>query len=441
MDTSSWGTRTERLVVVGGGQAAVQLIEVARHKGFEGRITLVSEEPLLPYQRPPLSKQYLMGTCGPDWLLYRPERFYERYAVDLRLGRRVVAIDRRAGRVTLADGGLLGYEKLALATGARSRRLAVPGSEGGRVWHIRTRADVDGLRSQLRSARKVVIIGGGFIGLETAAVLSQTGVEITLLVAGSQLIPRVVGADMMEFLMDQHRQHGVRIELHAVVTALEQGREGGFAVCLGDGRRFEADLVLAGIGALPNVELAQEAGLDCDDGIVVDELARTSDPAIVAAGDCTNHPNGLIRRRLRLETVHNAVEQGRTAGATIAGIELPYVQTPWVWSDQYQLRLQSVGIADGYDQTVWRGDAGAGRFSLFYFRAGELLAVNCINQPLVFGAVRRLLNERIALAPAEAADAGFDLSRRLPSKARLDFDVPWPARSARRQAAIAWGFE
>jgi 3-phenylpropionate/trans-cinnamate dioxygenase ferredoxin reductase component len=441
MDTATWQTRAEQLVVVGGGQASAQLIEVARQMGYEGKITLVTEEPVLPYQRPPLSKQYLTGMHGPDWLLYRPGRFYEKYDIDVRLSRRATRIDRTGQTVILDDGAVLGYDKLALATGTRSKRLTVPGAEHPHVFYIRTLADVDGLRARLTRSQRVVIIGAGFIGLETAAMLVQTGLEVTLLAAASRLIPRVVAAEMATFLLDHHLMHGVRVVMSASAVELRDGGDGSIDVMMADGRSFVGDLVLVGIGAVPNLELAEAAGLMCDNGIIVDELARTSDSTIVAAGDCTNHPNALIGRRLRLETVHNAVEQGRTAGATIAGAEVPYIQSPWVWSDQYKLRLQSVGIAEGYDKTVLRGHPSDGRFSLFYYRGDDLLAVNCMNQPLIFGAVRRLLNERIPLDPDEAADPVFDITRLLPSTVTLEFDIPWPTRFEKQQAALAWGFE
>lgn len=430
----------ERLVVIGGGQAAAQIIEVARQKGFAGSITLVSEEAFLPYQRPPLSKQYLAGKHERDWLLYRREDFYPRHEVKTLLGRRAVAIDRSARTVTLDDGSVLGYDKLALATGTRTRALDVPGGDLPGVYMIRTIADVDPLRDRLDDLRSVVIIGGGFIGLETAAVLVQRGIDVTLLASSDRLIPKLADGEVARFLLDHHLMHGVKIELGASVSALKARADKGIVVTLADGRDFAGEIVLVGIGALPNVELAQAAGLQCDDGIVVDELCRTSDPHIVAAGDCTNHPNPLVGQRLRLETVHNAVEQGRSAGATIAGVTLPYMQTPWVWSDQYQLRIQSVGISEGYDRTVLRGDTGKGKFSLFYYRGDDLLAVNCINQPKIFGAVRRILNERLPLTQGQAADPGFDIVGLPPSTATLDFDLPWPTKYDKADAVVDWGF-
>lgn len=441
MRAAGRATRNERLVVIGGGQAGAQLIEVARQKGFEGSVMLIAEEPALPYQRPPLSKQYLTGAFGADWLLYRPKGFYEKFAVDTVTGVRAEGLDRRAATVSLQDGSVVAYDKLAITTGARARRLNVPGAESRNVFYIRTLADADGLRAQLPAARRVVIIGAGFIGLETAAVLTRQGHEVLLLAAETQLLPRLLAAAMASFLLDEHLLNGVRVVFHATTTAIETRPDGALRVWLADGRCFEGDLVLIGIGAAPNVELGAAAGLEHDNGLVVDQLAQTSDPAIVAAGDCTNHPNLLLGRRLRLETVHNAVEQGRTAGATVAGVDLPYAQQPWVWSDQYGFRLQSVGLAEGYDATVLRGSPASRRFSLFYFRGRELLAVNCINQPHVFGATRRILNARLPVSPEDAADPTFDLASVPPRTTTLEFDIPWPTRFEKAQAALAWGFE
>jgi 3-phenylpropionate/trans-cinnamate dioxygenase ferredoxin reductase component len=273
-------TRAERLLVVGGGQAATQLIEVARQKGYQGRITLVTDEPVLPYQRPPLSKLYLTGLHEPPWLLYRPPRFYEKFSIETRLGRRAQEIDRARAIVRLDDGAELPYDKLALTTGTRSRRLTAPGADHPHVFYIRTLADAGGLRARLGATRRVVIVGAGFIGLETAAVLSQTGIEVTLLAAWDRLIPRIVDGEVASFLLDYHLARGVNVVLRATVVAFRDLGEGRVAVVLEDGRSYEADMALVGIGAVPNIELAEACGLLCDNGIVVDELARSSDPAI-----------------------------------------------------------------------------------------------------------------------------------------------------------------
>lgn len=433
------GLRAERLVVVGGGQAAAQLIEVARQEGYDGQITLVTDESVLPYQRPPLSKGFLVGNRSVDWLLYRPERFYKEFAIGTRLGRRVVEVDRAAGRVRMQDGSSLPYDKLALVTGSRPTKLEIEGSAGERIFYVRTLKDVLNLQLQLASSRDILVVGGGFIGLEAAAVLAETGYNVSLLAGHERLIPRVLTPVISDVLLRQHLSHGVQVHTNSRPTAIHEESDRRMAVICSDGRRHLADLIIAGIGARPNTELAEEAGLECDNGIVVDEFAQTSDPAIFAAGDCTNHPNAYLSRRLRLETVHNAVEQGRTAGASIAGRRIPYHQTPWVWSDQFDLRIQSVGISTGFDLEVIRGNPAGERFSTFYFRQGELIAANSINEPSVFGAVRRILNNRVKLDPQDARNPDFDLRKLVPKSARFDFEVPWPERWEKHGAAMNWG--
>lgn len=431
-------TSDSGLVVIGGGQASTQLIEVARQEGYGGPITLITEEPVLPYQRPPLSKQYLGGSQGQDWLLYRPADFYPKNRVDVHLGSRALSIDRAQRQVILYSGERIPYGKLALATGTRAALLDVPGGDHPNVFYIRTLADVERLKPLLGSLNSIAIVGAGFIGLEAAAVLVKMGKKVDVLARHDRVLPRLYCEPVSRFLQDHHQRQGVNFALRTSVASIEAPARGQLKVISGDGSVFPCDAVIVGIGAIPNTELAQAAGLDCDNGIVVDEFAVTSDPDILAAGDCTNHPNPFARQRLRLETVHNAVEQGRTAGFTIAGKAEPYRQTPWVWSDQFKLRIQSVGIPDGVDQEVVRGSIASGQFSVFQFRGGQLIAATMVNQPLVFGATRRILNERIPLTPDETADSCFDLQSLPKKRARLDFDVPWPTRFEKARAK-SWG--
>lgn len=431
--------RTEHLVVVGGGQAATQLMEVARQEGYEGSITLITDESVLPYQRPPLSKSFLVGDRSIDWLLYRPEKFYKDFDIKVRLGCRVVEIDRAAGRIRMHDGSSLPYDKLALVTGSRATRLDIEGSTSERIFYVRTLADTQALQLRLADCRRILIVGGGFIGLEAAAVLGQRGYDVSLLAAHNRLIPRVLTPVISNVLLNQHISHGVQVYTNSRPAAIHERAGGQVAVTCSDGRTHLADLIIVGVGARPNTELAERAGLECDNGIVVDEFTQTSDPAIFAAGDCTNHPNAYLSGRLRLETVHNAVEQGRTAGATISGRRLPYHQTPWVWSDQYGLRIQSVGISTGFDLEVVRGNASDERFSTFYFRQGELIAANSINEPAIFGAARKILNNRVKLDPQDAKNRDFDIRTLVPNGAKFDFEFPWPERWEKHGAAINWG--
>lgn len=423
---------------MGAGQSAAQFIEAARGAGHVGRLTLIGDELPLPYQRPPLSKEYLAGARSADWLSYREPHFYSRHDVATHLGRRVAAIDRARQQVQLDDGTAVEYDALCLATGTRVRRLPETVVAAGDVHYLRTIADADVLRAQLPSARRVVIVGGGFIGLEVAAVLSRLGHEVVVLEVAPRLLPRVAAPELSAFLYRQHAAHGVRIVCGASVVSIQRQRHpdksDALLVKTANGDDWPADMVIAGIGILPNEELAAAAKLVCDDGIVVDETACTSDPNIVAAGDCTRHPNDIVGRALRLETVHNAVEQAKVAAQTLCGRVSRYAQTPWVWSDQFGFRLHVVGQIDGYDSHVIRGDPDHGKFAVCYFRQGRFIALHAVNRPAEFAAARRLLNARAELTPEQAADTDFNLAGAAQPARRLEFARPWPTR--KRSAAI-----
>jgi len=376
-------------------------------------VTLVAEEAFHPYQRPPLSKDYLAGKVELQRLMFRPSTFYEQHAIDLRLGVAATAIDPAGARVTLADGSELGYSGLALTTGTRVRALPAPGAELPGVHYLRTIADVDAIRAELGAATNIVIIGGGFIGLEVAAVARAARKQVTVLEMQERVMPRVVSPTVSEFYQRYHKRKGVKIVTGARVAELKAGEGRVGAVLCDDGSEHPADLVIIGIGVLPNITRAEAAGLKCANGIVVDELARTSDPRVVAAGDCTNHYNPLLKRRLRLESVQNAVDQAKTAAATLLGEELPYTQVPWFWTDQYDLKMQMAGISEGYDAEVVRGDPKEKAFSVFYFRDERLLAVDSVNRPADHMQSRRLLQAGAALSREQAADPEFELKSAL----------------------------
>lgn len=395
---------SERVVIVGAGHAGGQIAAALRIAGYAGEIALLGEEIHPPYQRPPLSKAYLVGKVDVAQVLLRPAEYYVKHAIALKLGARAVAIDRAEHCVALTTGERLPYSWLALATGARARPLPIPGVDDPRVFYLRTLADIDRIRSALACAARIVIIGGGFIGLEAAAVLRTSGLAVTVVEIQDRLMPRVVSPTVSAFYLDLHRKRGVEVVTNTGVTAIA-----GSAVQLTNGRTVPADAVIIGIGVVPNVELAQAAGLACDNGIVVDHCARTWDPRVVAAGDCTQHPNALLGRPLRLESVHNAVEQATTAAKTILGTPHPYAQVPWFWSDQYEFKLQMVGISSGYDSEVVRGTITHGKFSVFYYREGKLLAIDSVNRPMDHMQGRRLLGAGLSPAPAQVADAAFDL--------------------------------
>lgn len=404
---------SDSIVIVGAGQAGFQVAASLRGEGFAGLIRLLGAEPHPPYQRPPLSKGLLLGKMEPARLLFRQPSFYAAQAIELELGRPVAAIDRGARRVVDAAGVAEPYDRLVLATGTRVRPLVVPGVELGGVLYLRTLDHSGELARRAAAARRVVVIGGGFIGLEVAAALRMLGLEVTVLEAAERLMGRVVAPLISEFYADLHRGRGVQLVLGARIAELA-GSEGRVReVVMADGSRHAADLVVVGIGVLPNVELAQEAGLLCANGIVVDEHGRTSDPAIFAAGECTSHPNRFAGGPVRLESVQSAVDQAKSVAASLLGRPVAYDEVPWFWSDQYEVKLQMVGISAGHDRQVLRGDPAGGRFSVFYFKGERLIAIDSINRAADHMAGRKLLASGASLTRAQAADEAFDLKAAL----------------------------
>ena len=402
---------TEQVVIVGAGQAAVQAIDTLRRNRFAGRVTLLGAEPVLPYQRPPLSKKYLAGTLPPERLSLRPATFYQQHGVETRLGRRVEEISRHAQRVRLDDGASVAYDALLLATGSRARPLAVPGAELDGVFSLRTLGDADRIRPALTSGGRLVIVGGGYIGLEVAATAREMGAAVTVLERAPRVLERVTCAELSRFYAEEHERHGVRIvcgvRIQAIAAQAAQGRVR--AVIADDGTEYPADAVLLGVGALPAAELASSAGLPCEDGILVDEYCRTADPAIYAAGDCTRHPSPRYGRRLRLESVDNAFEQGASAALNLIGRPTVHDKVPWFWSDQYDLKLVIVGVSAGYDELVLRGDPARQAFTACYLRDGELLAVDSVNTPKDQLAARKLIPARVRPDRTRLADPGVPL--------------------------------
>jgi 3-phenylpropionate/trans-cinnamate dioxygenase ferredoxin reductase subunit len=394
---------TDTVVIAGAGQAAAQAIITLRHGGYAGDIVLVGEEPWIPYQRPPLSKKFLAGELELERLHLRPEQFYSDNRVELRLGTRVEAIDRVARTVRI-DGGALAWDRLLLATGSHARRLEVPGADLPDVHYLRTVDDVHGIRRTFRRGLRMVVIGGGYIGLEVAAVAVASGLEVTVVEVADRLMARVVAPAISRFYLDAHRDAGVGFRLETGVTEVRPAAGGGCEVLLTGGETLGADVVVIGIGILPTTALAESAGLDCANGILVDELCRTSDPRIYAAGDCTNHPSPLLGRRLRLESVHNATEQGKTAALDMLGRPEPYAQVPWFWSDQYDLKLQMTGLAEQYTAMVLRGDPASRAFAAFYFDGERLIAVHAVNSPREFMLSKKLIAQGARLDPAAVGD-------------------------------------
>ncbi|MEM9840534.1 MAG: FAD-dependent oxidoreductase, partial [Pseudomonadota bacterium] len=399
----------EHYVLVGAGQAGCQAAVTLRQSGFEGDITLIGEEDALPYQRPPLSKAYLKGELGEDRLYFRTADFYESQDITLKLGARVSRIDREAKVVSLSHGENVAYDKLLIATGAPARRLTCEGANLKGVYSLRTLKDSQSLSAILTGDGPVIIIGAGYIGLEVAAVARAAGREVTVLEMADRVLARVAAPELSSFYHDLHTEQGVRIRYGAAVTAI-RGENGAVAsVELSDGEQLPASSVLVGIGAFACIDIAEEAGLECSGGIVVDEHARTADPHIYAAGDCTIFPSARYGRRLRLESVPNAIEQAKAAGANMAGGSALYDPLPWFWSDQYDVKLQTVGLAAQDGTFVTRGDPEAKRFSLWCFDKGELVAVDAVNDPAAFAAAKKVLTVGSRVEPEEVANPDFDL--------------------------------
>ena len=397
---------TETVVIIGGGQAGAQAAVSLRQEGFEGRVVLIGDEPVLPYQRPPLSKTYLAGELARERLFIKPAAFYEKVNIEHMLGETVSAIDPSEQLITLASEQTLHYDHLILATGGRVRTMPCPGADHPSVNYLRTLADVEAMQDKFTEGTRLVVIGGGYIGLETAAVAVKHGLKVTLLVARPTPLGRVTSPEVGKFFRDVHRQAGVTLCCNTGVESIEDDTGDGkvAAVVTDSGYRVLADIVVVGIGLLPNVELAESAGVVCDNGIVVDEYGRTSVDNIYAAGDCANHPNPIYQRRLRLESVQNAVDQGKAVAATICGKDKPYAQVPWFWSDQYDLKLQTAGINSGYDQTIVRGDIASRSFAVFYLLEGRLLAVDAINRPAEFVVARNILSKGLAVSAERLQD-------------------------------------
>ncbi|RJG08267.1 NAD(P)/FAD-dependent oxidoreductase [Massilia cavernae] len=409
------------VVIVGAGHAAGFLATSLREGGWRGQVVLIGAEAHLPYQRPPLSKAFLSGEIELAELLLKPQSTYDSAGVTVLPDTRVERIERTRKTVTLSDGKSLQYHKLVLATGGRARRLASPGMEGmdcqPNVHYLRSIDDVLRIRAQFRPGARLVIIGAGYVGLEVAAIAIKRGLNVTVLETQERVLARVTAPAISALYERVHRAHGVDVRTAVEVTGYQLGPFGDAVAALlcGDGTRIAADLVIVGIGLVPNTELAAAAGLAVANGIVVDEYNRSSDPDVFAIGDCSNHPNGIFGQCLRLESVPNAMEQARTAAATLCGKPKPYNTVPWFWSDQYDLKLKMAGLSQGYDQLVLRGDAAGQSFSAFYLKQGRMLAADTINRPQDFMLAKRFIAEAVALRADDLADESIPLKSLLPA--------------------------
>lgn len=378
---------TRHVVVVGAGQAGASLVAKLRALGHDGPVTMIGDEPVLPYQRPPLSKKYLLGEIAAERLYLRPESFYAEHDIAVRTGAQVTEIDRAAKTVNVGNERI-GYDQLVLTTGSRPRALpAAIGGDLDGVYTMRTLADVDRMASEFQPGRRVLVIGGGYIGLEAAAVARKRNLETVLVEMTPRILNRVAASETADFFRDLHIGHGVDLREGVGVATLTGTGGHVSGARLSDGSTLEIDFAIAGIGILPDTRLAEAAGLALDNGIAVDAQCRTSDPAIFAAGDCASFPWGS--GRLRLESVQNAIDQGEHAGGAILGDESAYLPKPWFWSDQYDCKLQIAGLNTGYDRIVTRPGSRAGGLSVWYFSANRLLAVDAMNDPKAYMTAKR----------------------------------------------------
>ncbi|GAB2642793.1 FAD-dependent oxidoreductase [Nocardioides ginkgobilobae] len=391
-----------RAVVVGASHAGAQVVASLRQEGWEGEVVLIGDESSLPYQRPPLSKAYLAGKSSLQDLVIRKSEFYDKHDIEV-VQATVTRIDRGSRSIVTSDGETWSYDGLALCTGGRARTLDLPGGGLAGVHYLRTFSDVEAIRMAASPGRHATIVGGGYIGLETAASLRALDMQVTVLEAAHRVLERVTAAEVSHFYERIHREAGVQVLTGAQVEAIE-GRDRARAVILASGESVTTDLVIVGVGLVPDTELAAQAGLVVDNGVVIDDVARTSDAHIVAAGDCASHRMARYDRLVRLESVPSATEQAKSAAATLCGRERRISALPWFWSDQYDLKLQIAGLNAGYDDVVVDGDPAHGRdFSCYYFHGGRLIAADCVNRPRDFVRVKHTLSKDLHVERAELA--------------------------------------
>ncbi|MES0873995.1 NAD(P)/FAD-dependent oxidoreductase [Sinimarinibacterium thermocellulolyticum] len=391
------------VVIVGAGQAGGEAAAELRRQGFAGRVIILGEEPQPPYKRPPLSKAYLSGAVNEESLYVMQPAQLAKVNIEFRGNTKVIRIDRKAKHLELADGSTQAYDKLVIATGGRARPLPIPGADASNVFLLRTIEDVQKIKALCAPGKRVTIVGGGFIGLEGAAVLVKMGLKVTLLEGLPRVLARVTVPEVSAFFERVHREAGVDLRTGAQLAGFEGNPV--TAAVLADGTRIDTDLVVVGIGLIANTELAQAAGLAIDNGIVVDEFGATSDPDIYAAGDCTNHPSRFLGRMVRLESVQNAMEQGRAVARNLLGKNEPYQTVPWFWSDQYDLKLQMVGISGTHDRMVLRGDPASSRnFAVFYLKDGRIIAADTVSRPQEFMFAKKLVAEGAVIDPDKLAD-------------------------------------
>ena len=398
----------KNLVIVGGGQSAAQCVLTLKRNAFKNKITLISEEKHIPYQRPPLSKEYLSDEVALERVYMKSKEFYDQNNVEIISSTKVISIDRNKKSLTLSNTENLQYENLVLATGSRVRKLEVEGSHLSNINYLRTIEEADQLKKYFKLGKKLVVIGAGYIGLEVAAAAIKKGLGVTVIEMDDRVMKRTVDPIISNYFDSLHRSKGAEIILNAALERFEGRKEVEKVIC-SNGKILEADGVVVGVGIIPNQEIAKSAGLNCNNGIVVDEFGRTEDPFIFACGDCTNHPNPSLNKNLRLESVHNALEQAKTVAFSLIGKPEKYDQIPWFWSDQYEEKLQIVGLSGDHDEIVTRGSMAEGNFMLFFLKKGELIAINSVNNPKEFLISKKLVANKLKISSDVLCDQSTDL--------------------------------
>ena len=399
----------ENLVIVGAGQSAIQCITSLRKEDYPGLITLVGEEEHLPYQRPPLSKGFLEDTVSNERLYFKKLEFFIENKVQLKLGTKAEEIDIENNNIHLSDNTKLSFDKLVFATGSSVRKLDFPGKDLNSIHYLRGLDDALSIKKDLQTSQNIVVVGAGYIGLEVAAIAAKQNKSVTVIEMADRVMNRTVDPQISDYYLNLHQKNGVTFKFN---TSLKEiiGTNNPEKVVCSDGSEVAADMVVIGAGIMPNVELAENAGLSCDNGIVVNEFGKTDHADIYACGDCTNHPNKLLNKKIRLESVHNAMEQSKTVASSIINQSLAYNQIPWFWSDQYDHKLQIVGLSGDHDKVIMRGDMSEAKFMLFYTKDDKLIAVDAVNNSKEFLICKKLVANKVTIKPDEISNPATNLN-------------------------------
>ncbi len=399
----------ENLLIIGAGQSAIQCISTLKKEGYSGSITLVGEEEHLPYQRPPLSKGFLEDSLNKERLYFKKLEFFTENKVQLYLGLSAEKLEIEYQKVYLSDDSELEFDKLVFATGSRVRLLDFPGSELKSIFYLRDLDDAEAIKKDLETSENLVIIGAGYIGLEAAAIAAKKNKKVTIIEMADRVMNRTVDPQISEYYLNLHESYGVKFHFNTSLETINEVSNSLEVVC-SDGTEVKADSVLIGAGVVPNIELAEEAGINCDNGIIVNEFGQTNFKNIYACGDCTNHPNKILNKNLRLESVHNAMEQAKTVASSVMNNPMEYNQVPWFWSDQYDHKLQIVGLSGDHDMVTMRGNTNDAKFMLFYTKDEELIAVDAINNPKEFLISRKLVANKVKIKPKVISDLNTNLN-------------------------------